>query len=201
MAGADGAIESVRWTEAGFVARTIGDLPAEGICGSGLVDLLAESSRAGLLLPNSSFANGLDTIDVAPERQIGLSRADVSALAQAKAANAAGQRILLRRLGVSPEQVDRVFLAGAFANALDVRNAIAIGLLAPVAVERVQRVGNASLRGAKALLVSQHRRRELDALVARIEHVELESEPDFFELFVDGCQFDAVTMGQGAGQL
>jgi uncharacterized 2Fe-2S/4Fe-4S cluster protein (DUF4445 family) len=200
MAGADGAIESVRWTEAGFVARTIGDLPAEGICGSGLVDLLAESSRAGLLFPNSSFADGLDTIEVVPERQIGLSRADVSALAQAKAANAAGQRILLRRLGVSPEHVDRVFLAGAFANALDVRNAIAIGLLAPVAVERVQRVGNASLRGAKALLLSRHRRRELDALVARIEHVELEAEPDFFELFVDGCQFDPVTIGEGAGQ-
>jgi len=95
----------------------------------------------------------------------------------------------MRRLGVTPEQVARVFLAGAFANALDVRNAVAIGLLAPVPVERARRVGNASVRGAKALLLAGRRRRELEALLARIEHVELESEPDLFDLLVDGCRF------------
>ena len=89
--------------------------------------------------------------------------ADVSHLAHAKAANASGQRILMRRRGVTPEQVARVFLAGAFANALDVRNAVAIGLLAPVPVERARRVGNASVRGAKALLLAGRRRRELEA--------------------------------------
>ena len=190
MAGADGAIESVRWVDGAFAWRTIGDLPPQGICGSGLVDLLAEASRVGLLLSDTSFAGRRRTIDVVPDRGIELSRADVSNLAQAKAANAVGQLILMRRLGVTPEQVDRVFLAGAFANALDVRNAVAIGLLAPVPIERVRRVGNASVRGAKAILLSARRRRELESVIAGIEHAELESEPDFFELFVEGCRFD-----------
>jgi uncharacterized membrane protein YvlD (DUF360 family) len=68
-------------------------------------------------------------------------------------------------------------------------NAISIGLLAPVPVERVQRVGNAALHGAAGLLLSKSRRDVLDSLIGRIEHVELETEEDFFELFVDGCRF------------
>jgi uncharacterized 2Fe-2S/4Fe-4S cluster protein (DUF4445 family) len=189
MAGADGAIESVRFQDGRFAWRTIGDLPPEGICGSGLVDLLAESVRAGLILPNTRFANGARSIDVVPGRGIDLDRSDVSNLAQAKAANAVGQTVLLRRLGLAPADVDRLFLAGAFANALDVASAQAIGLLAPVPPERVVRVGNASLRGARALLLSARRRRDLEASVSSIEHAELEAEPDFFDLFVEGCQF------------
>ncbi len=83
-----------------------------------------------------------------------------------------------------------MYLAGAFANALDVRQAIAIGLLAPVPEERVVRVGNASVQGAAALVCSRRARTALEQLVGRIEHVELEAEPDFFELFVDGCRLE-----------
>ena len=93
-------------------------------------------------------------------------------------------------MGVTADQVDRLYLAGGFANAIDIPNAIAIGLLPPVRPERVLRVGNASLRGAEMLLLSKRLRAELETLVARIEHRELETEPDFFDLFVDGCQFD-----------
>jgi uncharacterized 2Fe-2S/4Fe-4S cluster protein (DUF4445 family) len=189
MPGADGAIESVRIEDGRFRYRTIGDADPEGICGSGLVDILAELRRVGWMSPEGRFANGLDAYTVAPERSITFSRSDASLLAQAKAANACGQRILLRRLGIEPEQVDRAFLAGGFANAVDVPNAIAIGFLAPVPVERVERVGNAALRGAAMLLLSRSHRKALDTLIARIEHVELEQEPDFFDMFVDGCQF------------
>ncbi len=135
------------------------------------------------------FHDGLDEVFVAPDQGISFSRSDASLLAQAKAANAVGQRILLRRLGVTADQVERVYLAGGFANAVDVRNAMAIGLLAPVPPERVERVGNAALHGAAALLLSGSHRDALQALVGRIEHVELETEDDFFELFVDGCRF------------
>src|SRR5450759_2246890 len=79
--------------------------------------------------------------------------------------------------------------AGAFANALDVRNAVAIGLLAPVPVERARRVGNASVRGAKVSSPGRAASPRARGLLARIEHVEPESEPDFFDLFVDGCRF------------
>ena len=189
MGGADGAIETVRIEGERFDFETIGDADAAGICGSGLVDILAELRRTGWMNAEGRFRDKLGEFMVAPDQRISFSRSDASLLAQAKAANACGQRILLRRLGVSAEQVDRVYLAGGFANAINVPNAIAIGLLAPVPVERVERVGNAALRGAAALLLSTSRRDALDALVRRIEHVELETELHFFELFVDGCRF------------
>jgi uncharacterized 2Fe-2S/4Fe-4S cluster protein (DUF4445 family) len=189
MPGADGAIEGVRLDGDGFAIETIGDVEPVGICGSGLVDVLAELRRARWMNEEGRFRDSLDEFVVAPEQGITFSRSDASLLAQAKAANACGQRILLRRLGVSAEQVDRVYLAGGFANAVDVANAVAIGFLAPVPVDRVVRVGNAALHGAAELLLSQRRRDSLDALIGRIEHVELETEADFFELFVDGCRF------------
>ncbi len=135
------------------------------------------------------FSDGLDEFVIAPDKGISFSRADTSLLAQAKAANACGQRILLRQLGVTADQVDKVYLAGGFANAVNVKNAISIGLIAPVPVDHVERVGNAAVRGAAALLLSSSRRDALDELIGKIEHVELETELDFFELFVDGCRF------------
>jgi uncharacterized 2Fe-2S/4Fe-4S cluster protein (DUF4445 family) len=189
MPGADGAIESIRLDGDGFAFETIGDADPAGICGSGLVDILAELRRANWMNAEGRFRDGLDEYLVAPKQGITFSRSDASLLAQAKAANACGQRILLRRLGVTADQVDRVYLAGGFANAVNVENAVEIGLLAPVPVDRVELVGNAALNGAAALLMSASRRDELEALVGRIEHVELETEADFFDLFVDGCRF------------
>jgi uncharacterized 2Fe-2S/4Fe-4S cluster protein (DUF4445 family) len=126
---------------------------------------------------------------IVPEHGITFSRADGSHLAQAKAANACGQQIVLRCLGIAPEALERVTLAGGFANTLDVDNAIAIGLLAPIDPARVAKVGNAALHGARKILLSLTARRALEDTVTRVEHIELETEPDFFDLFVEGCQF------------
>ena len=153
------------------------------------MDNLAELRRAAWMAPEGRFREGAVEYTIAASQGITFSRADASQLAQAKASNASGQRILLRRLGLDAGEVDRVFLAGGFANAIDVENAIAIGFLAQVRPERVERVGNSALRGATMLLLSRRRRESLGQLVGRIEHVELETEPDFFELFVEGCMF------------
>jgi uncharacterized 2Fe-2S/4Fe-4S cluster protein (DUF4445 family) len=189
MAGADGAIEALTHDGEGWRARTIGDVEPVGICGSGLVDLLAELRRLGWMAPGGAFAGGAREIVVDAERGISLTRADVSHLSQAKAANAAGFQIVLRRLGVRAEDVGTLHLAGGFASSLDLRNAAAIGFLPPVPPERVVTHGNASVRGAKALLLSSRARARLEALVGRIEHVELEAEPDFVDLFVEGFRF------------
>jgi uncharacterized 2Fe-2S/4Fe-4S cluster protein (DUF4445 family) len=190
MAGGEGAIESIRIDgDRHFEYSTIGATEPEGICGSGLVDILAELRSHDLMNTEGRFSDGLDEFVIAPDKGISFSRSDTSLLAQAKAANACGQRILLRQLGVTADQVDKVYLAGGFANAVNVKNAIAIGLIAPVPVEHVERVGNAAVRGAAALLLSASRRDALDQLIGKIEHVELETELDFFELFVDGCRF------------
>ncbi len=189
MPGAEGAIERIRLDGDDWRLETIGGGPPEGICGSGLIDLLAELRRHALMTPKGVFGGRAREVVVEPTRGITLSREDASNLAQAKAANACGQAILLRYLGIAPRDLDHVFLAGGFASHVDVTNAVEIGFLADVRPERVSKVGNASIRGARRLLLSRRRRTELETLIRRIEHVELETTPDFFELFVDACQF------------
>jgi uncharacterized 2Fe-2S/4Fe-4S cluster protein (DUF4445 family) len=193
MPGADGAIEKVSLAGDRFRIRTIGDVPPEGICGSGLVDLLSELRRTDWMTTRGTFADKVAELVIEPTHPITFSRADVGHLSIAKAATAVGQRVLLRRLGLRPEDLDHVYLAGGFANAIDTASAFAIGLLVPVPEQRVTRAGNASIGGARALLLSISRRAELEALVGRIEHVELESEPDFFDLFTDGCLFEPIS--------
>ncbi|MEI7744907.1 MAG: ASKHA domain-containing protein [Chloroflexota bacterium] len=194
MPGADGAIEAVRIEGGRFVVRTIGDVEPEGICGSGLVDLLAELRRAGWMNNRGAFVDRIPEMRLLPDSPITISRSDIGHLSIAKAATAVGQRVLLRKLGLAPEDLDHVYLAGGFANAIDVASAFDIGLLVRVPEERVHRVGNASIGGARALLLGLDRRAELEALVRRVIHVELESEPDFFDMFTDGCLFEPIVV-------
>jgi uncharacterized 2Fe-2S/4Fe-4S cluster protein (DUF4445 family) len=193
MQAADGAVESVRLLEDGsFAVTTIDGGQPRGICGSGLIDLLAELRRAGRMSARGVFPDRASELEVVPGAGITFSRADASALAQAKAANTVGQWILLRMLGLSPSDLDRLYLAGGFANYVNVENAIEIGFLPPVPTNRVVKVGNAALRGARELLLSGSARPRLEKLIGQIEHVELETTPDFFELFVDGCCFQPI---------
>ncbi len=189
MQAAEGAIEAISLGNGGLEYRTIGDVEPEGICGSGLIDVLAVTRRAGWMAANGAFTDGAREIPIASEHGIVFTREDASNLAQAKAATASGQAILLRMLGLEPGDLRTLYLAGGFAAYVDVPNAIGIGFLVPVPEERIVKVGNASLRGAKAMLLSATRRAALERLVGRIEHVELEEAPDFFDRFVDGCLF------------
>ena len=192
MPGYEGAIESVHIDEQGaFHCATIGGAPAEGICGSGLIDLLAELRRAGRMTARGSLARRARnfSVDLVPERGITFSAEDASHLGQAKAANYCGQFIVLRAFGVDPVDVAHLYLAGGFANYIDVSRAVEIGFLAPVPEGRITKVGNAALEGARQVLLSRRRRAELESLVRDVEHVELETTPDFFDVFVEGCQF------------
>ena len=192
MPAYEGAIERLRWDGGGFRYRTIGGAAPVGICGSGLIDLLAELRRHGKMTAKGVFTHDrrAQEIAVVPEYGITLSRQDASNLAQAKAANYCGQTIVARALGVAPQEVDRLYLAGGFANYVDVASAIDIGFLPPVDAARIVKIGNAALRGSREVLLSVRKRRALERLVAAIEHVELETAPDFFEIFVDGCRLE-----------
>ena len=190
MPGYDGAVESVRVESDGATIKTIGDATPQGICGSGLVDLLAELRRAGLMTELGVLRDGSNEYVFAPAQNMSLSRADISALAQAKSANYCGQYIILRKFGMPLENISRLYLAGGFANYIDVNNALDIGFLANFPPERISKVGNASLEGATIMLVSGELRHRMEHLVREIEHVELETTPDFFDIFVDGCMFN-----------
>ena len=190
MAAVDGAIESLYLRNDGVKYDVIGNAVPRGLCGSGLIDVLAELRRSDQMTPKGVFAEKATELPIVPEYGISFSRSDASNLAQAKAANFCGQFIVMRELGLRPMDVDRLYLAGGFANYVDVPNAIAIGFLAPVPVDRVVKIGNAALQGARELLLSQRTRESVEALIGRIEHVELETTPDFFEVFVEGCMFN-----------
>ena len=192
MTGCDGAIEELSWTGDGWRHRTIGGVAPQGICGSGLIDLLAELRRHGVMTPKGVFANRAYELTIVPERGITFSREDASNLAQAKAANSCGQAIVMRKFGVKPSEIDRLYLAGGFANYINVRNAVDIGFLAPVPEERIVKIGNAAIAGARRMLLSRRTRRAMEELAKRIEHVELETTPDFFDIFVEGCQFKPI---------
>ena len=157
MPACDGAIETVRFGADGeTLYETIGGAAPVGLCGSGLIDLLAELRRGDVLTAKGVFAADRKQMEmtVVPEHGITFSKEDASNLGQAKAANYCGQLIVMRALGVDPARVERLYLAGGFANYVNVQNAMAIGLLAPVPEERVIKAGNAAARGARAILLS-----------------------------------------------
>ena len=190
MPGYDGAIESVRWADGQFEYDIIGGTQPHGLCGSGLIDLLAELRRHDQMTPKGVFADKKQyELTVVPEYGITLSREDASNLAQAKAANYCGQFILIRHFGISPLDITECYLAGGFANYVNIDNAIQIGFLAPVPKERITKIGNAAIQGAREVLISRKKRESIERLVKGIDHVELETTPDFFEVFVEGCQF------------
>ncbi len=190
MPGYDGAVEKFQFNGSDTPElQVIGKIEPTGICGSGLIDLLAELRRTGRMTELGQLAPGTNEYVFSPEQQLTLSRADISALAQAKAANYCGQSIVLRKYGLTLDKYESLYLAGGFANYVDASNARDIGFIAGLPLERIVKVGNASLEGATIMLISGPKRREMEEFVTQIEHVELETIPDFFDLFVEGCQF------------
>ena len=188
-----GAIESVKWNGSDFNWTTIDDETPQGLCGSGLISLLAALRRSDQMSPKGVFADRKQRImSLLPEHGITFSREDASNLAQAKAANYCGQYIVLRHFDCAPENITKLFLAGGFANYVNLRDAIEIGFLAPVPEENIVKIGNAAIAGATAVLLSDKKRTEIEAFVSNIEHIELETTPDFFDIFVEGCQFKSM---------
>ena len=189
MPALDGAIERVAiQTDGSMTLKVIGDTTPHGICGSGLVDLMSELLRTGQMNAQGRFIDGSGRLPVYADEVV-FTEADVNELAQAKGANVAGLRIVADVFGVDLDAIDRFYLAGGFALHLDPQAAKRIGLIPPLPDEKIVRVGNAAIEGASRVLLSQTRRGELESLVRRVEHIELETHERFFDFFVEGCQF------------
>ena len=203
MPGLPGAIEKVRIQDDGSVkAAVIGGGPAEGICGSGLVDLLGELLRTNRINTLGRFEDGehrfLLGLNGGPE--IFLSESDINELAQAKGANVAGLRVIFHDFGISFDEIDVFYLAGGFGRHLDIESSKRIGLIPNIPLEKIRQVGNAAIEGACIALLSKSKQNELESLVKKVKHCRLEAHENFFNFFVEGCQFQPVENSSTAGE-
>jgi uncharacterized 2Fe-2S/4Fe-4S cluster protein (DUF4445 family) len=178
---AEGAISRVVAQGGKLHCSLIGEAPPRGLCGSGLVDAIAAGLETGAILPNGRFADGIRQLSLAGT--VALYQSDVRELQLAKAAIAAGLRILVTKWGVCLDVLEAVHLAGAFGNYVRVESTARIGLL-EMPSKRVIASGNTALRGAKMLLASK-----ADSALNAIEHVSLGADPDFQDTFLDCLQF------------
>jgi uncharacterized 2Fe-2S/4Fe-4S cluster protein (DUF4445 family) len=198
MPGLPGAIEKVRMGEDGSLqAGIIGDVPAEGLCGSGLVDLLGELLRTGRINALGRFENGEDRYELPLESdpRIFLAESDINELAQAKGANAAGLQVIFQDYGIGFGELDVFYLAGGFGRHLNAGSAKRIGLIPNLDDAKIVQVGNAAIEGACMALLSRTKRAELENLVKMVTHCRLEAHENFFNFFVEGCQFLPVETG------
>lgn len=184
MRAATGAIWKVARQNGRIECEVLGSIPARGICGSGLVDAVATGLDLGRIHPTGRLNGSEPTWTL--EAPVAVTQGDVRQLQLAKGAIAAGIRILLRRWGAAPEDVSRLLLAGAFGNYIDRASARRIGLL-HFPPERVEAAGNTALLGAKLALFSDVG--AYTAARARIQHVSLDTDPDFQEIFVEEMGF------------
>ena len=195
MPALDGAIEAVEiGAEGNFKLGVIGDGKPEGICGSGLVDALSELLRTGRMNEYGRFEDGLARIDLYRdvEREIYLLESDVNELAQAKGANVAGLHVVFSVYGIDFDDIDVFYLAGGFGRHIGVEAAKRIGLVPNLPAAKIVQAGNSAIEGATIALLSKAKRQELEELVKRVQHCRLETHPDFFNFFVEGCQFKPV---------
>lgn len=187
MLAVPGAIHRASWDD-GLKFRTIDDLPPQGVCGSGLIDILAGALDRGLV--------GRDGRIAGPEKRLrltdrlSLTQQDIRDIQLAVAAIRSGVRLMLREFRLEASGLDRVLVAGAFGSSLDVAHAVSLGLLPNVPADKISFIGNASLAGARLLLVSRPARAAAETLAARISHVSLATRPDFQDEFVRSLELD-----------
>ena len=194
MPGYDGAVENVKWDHNKYVYKTIGDSSPLGICGSGLIDFLSEMKDNNFMNSLGKFNSELEYVKLDENHEVMLTRKDVSNLAQAKAANVCGQALVIKDFGINLKDIDEIYLAGGFANYIDIERAKNIGFILNYPTKRIKKIGNSALEGATKLLLSNMLRKKLLEQVTKINHLELETKEEFFDYFVEGCQFKEISI-------
>jgi uncharacterized 2Fe-2S/4Fe-4S cluster protein (DUF4445 family) len=204
MRATDGAIEGVTLTDRVELQVIGGDVSPKGICGSGLVDTVAQLRVAGLLdaggkmrsreeVPEHPLSDRLITIDGVRAfllaENVYLTQRDVRELQFGKGSIATGIKVLMDEMGVTAADLDEVLLGGSFGSYLNPESAKIIGLVPPVDVVRILSVGNTAGEGAKMSLLSFRERQVAFELPEKIEYVELSGRSDFNDSFVSVLQF------------
>ena len=199
MRAASGAIERIQIKNGEVLYQTVDGVPPIGVCGSGIIDALAQLYLNGILDENGRMkddcplvrnVNGQREFVIVSEEErsgaaaITITQQDIRELQMAKAAIQVGIRALLESSGHSLEDINTIVIAGAFGSYIDVANAIAIGMLPSLPLDRFQQVGNAAGMGAKLALLSLKKRAEAQAIAYQASYIELATTPNFMENFI-----------------
>jgi len=216
MRAAEGAIYKVKIDNKFITYKAIKDGKVRGICGSGLINLIAEMLKWGLINKSGKLINreecnpelseeirnriikgqkgnkfllvkGKETENGKP---IYITQRDIREVQLAKAAIYAGIKILLKEVNISPEDIQKILLAGAFGNFIDKESAIRMGLIPQLPLKKVESVGNAAGRGAEIVLLSEKTRKICERISKDIKYIELSSRPDFQEEFIKAMFFN-----------
>ncbi len=196
MAAQPGAIDRV-WVDDGRLAyRTVSNAAPSGICGSGLIETLGACLQAGIInrngkvnleAPATRRDDGHSVVVIAPAaettagRDLALRQGDIENLIRDKAALFAGSRILLANAGLTFDNLAEILIAGNFGQSLDIDQAVRIGLLPDIPRDRIRFIGNSSLAGARAVVLSRAQWQRAQRIAASITCLELTAEPHYFE--------------------
>lgn len=205
MRAAPGAIERVLIEPETYkpIIQTIGDKKPVGICGSGILDSIAELRKAELI--NTRGKLDKESKSISKDKQgnlqyllyenegnkdvISINQKDIVEIQLAKGAMRTGIEILMDNAGITFGQIDKIIIAGAFGSYIDPKNVINIGMFPSVSINRIYQVGNAAGVGSKRVLISKEQRIKAENLAKKINYLELTTHPKFNELFVESMQF------------
>ena len=185
MRGAAGAVDHVTVENGKLTYSVIGGGEPKGLCGSGLLDLVAALLDTGVIDESGRMESG----DFSLCDNVTLTQKDVREVQLAKAAIRAGIELLCAHLGRRPEDIRAVLLAGAFGSYMNPASACRIGMIPPVLLEKIQSIGNAAGEGAKLCALSEREYAYSQTLAANTEFLELASMPDFQDCYVDALEF------------
>ena len=201
MRAGPGAIEYVQITQEGDVrVQTIGGRPAVGLCGSGILDVVAELRASGILGPTGRLKkdhprivdwDGGGAFLLVPEAETGnghdllVTRKDINEIQLAKGAIRAGVDVLVKEAGLTYEDLGAFVVAGAFGTYLDLKSATRIGMFPLLPLNRFRQVGNAAGTGARQMLINAGRRRLAASIVDSVRYIELTAHQAFTDVYMD----------------
>lgn len=207
MRAATGAIEEIKVDGKSYEPEfsVIGAAEPQGICGSGIIDLICELKGAGIIDARGKMMEGLGTDrvrfdehgigeyviafkdDYGIPNDVSITEVDIDSFIRAKGAIYSGINVLLSSLGMDENSIDKILIAGGIGNSLDIENAVRIGMLPDVHREKFEYIGNSSLMGAYLSLVSMDARRKLEEVANHMTYVELSVYPGYMDEFVSAC--------------
>lgn len=206
MRASPGAIEKVSLWGGDVGYKTIDDKEPTGICGSGILDAVSQLYLSGVLDRGGRIQKGshprvvrkngrLEFILVPKEgdrncQEISIIQKDVREIQLGKAAIQAAIEILMKAEGISEKEIHKVIIAGAFGSYIDISNAVAIGMLPSLPINRFLQVGNAAGAGARLFLLSATKRKAVSDVLSRIKYIELASNPEFSKAFIRACSLE-----------